>query len=113
MSSESARIHKPRETAGAGVQSVDRALRLLKAVAASDAPSSAQELAQRCDVNRSTAWRLLATLESHGLVERDAVTGRYVVGYAAFQVATPRITTRWPAGCDRCSSAPRRPPARS
>ena len=88
MSSESARIHQQRESAGAGVQSVDRALRLLKAVAASEAPSSAQELAQRCDVNRSTAWRLLATLETHGLVERDAVTGRYVVGYAAFQIAS-------------------------
>jgi DNA-binding IclR family transcriptional regulator len=88
MSSESARIHQQRGTASAGVQSVDRALRLLKAVAASETPSSAQELAQRCDVNRSTAWRLLATLEAHGLVERDAVTGRYVVGYAAFQIAT-------------------------
>ena len=52
------------------------------------APSSALELAQRCGVNRSTAWRLLATLEAHGLVERDAATGRYVVGYAAFQLAT-------------------------
>ncbi len=29
-------------------------------------PASAQELAQRCGVNRSTAWRLLATLEPHG-----------------------------------------------
>src|SRR6476659_1087233 len=87
MSPESARTRRPEDPANTGVQSVDRALRLLKAVAASDAPSSAQELAQRCDVNRSTAWRLLATLESHGLVERDAVTGRYVVGYAAFQVA--------------------------
>ena len=88
MSSESARTRRHDEPASAGVQSVDRALRLLKAVAASGAPSSAQELAQRCGVNRSTAWRLLATLEAHGLVERDAVTGRYAVGYAAFQLAT-------------------------
>jgi DNA-binding IclR family transcriptional regulator len=88
MSSESARTRRHDEPASAGVQSVDRALRLLKAVAASGAPSSAQELARRCGVNRSTAWRLLATLEAHGLVERDAVTGRYAVGYAAFQLAT-------------------------
>jgi DNA-binding IclR family transcriptional regulator len=84
-SSESAPHTDP---ANAGVQSVDRALRLLKAVAASTAPSSALELAQRCSVNRSTAWRLLATLEGHGLVERDVATGRYVVGYAAFQLAS-------------------------
>src|ERR1041385_6577348 len=71
MSPESARTRGREDPASTGVQSVDRALRLLKAVAASELPSSAQELAQRCGVNRSTAWRLLATLESHGLVERD------------------------------------------
>jgi DNA-binding IclR family transcriptional regulator len=88
MSSESARSRPNGRAANAGVQSVDRALRLLKAVAAADQPSTAQELAQRCEVNRSTAWRLLSTLEAHGLVERDPVTGRYLVGYAAFQLAT-------------------------
>ena len=79
---------RPSDRASHGVQSVDRALRLLKAVAAAQEPSSAQELALRCEVNRSTAWRLLATLEQHGLVERDAATGRYAVGYASFQLAT-------------------------
>src|SRR3954468_7654174 len=88
MSPESARSKRSAEPATTGVQSVDRALRLLKAVAAAPVPATAQELAQRCEVNRSTAWRLLATLERHGLVERDAVTGRYVVGYASFQLAT-------------------------
>jgi DNA-binding IclR family transcriptional regulator len=88
MSSESARSRPNGRALNAGVQSVDRALRLLKAVATADQPSTAQELAQRCEVNRSTAWRLLSTLEAHGLVERDPVTGRYLVGYAAFQLAT-------------------------
>jgi DNA-binding IclR family transcriptional regulator len=88
MSPESARTRRQGESANTGVQSVDRALRLLKAVATADTPSSAQELAHACAVNRSTAWRLLATLEGHGLVERDAASGRYVVGYAAFQLAT-------------------------
>ena len=88
VSSESARTPSNGDTAASGVQSVDRALRLLKAVASSAAPSSALELAQRCEMNRSTAWRLLATLEGHGLVERDSVSGRYLVGYAAFQLAT-------------------------
>jgi DNA-binding IclR family transcriptional regulator len=88
MSPESARKPRQGEPANAAVQSVDRAVRLLKAVAAAGAPSSAQELAQRCGINRSTAWRLLATLEAHGLVERDAASGRYVVGYASFQLAT-------------------------
>jgi DNA-binding IclR family transcriptional regulator len=38
-------------------------------------------------MNRSTAWRLLRTLEHHGLIDRDPVTQRYTVGYGAISVA--------------------------
>jgi len=69
------------------IQSVDRAAALLKAVANSREPLTVAELAARCGLNRSTAWRLLATLDSQGLVERDPVTQRYSVGYAIFQIA--------------------------
>ena len=69
------------------IQSVDRAAALLKAVAGSREPQTVAELAARCGLNRSTAWRLLATLDSQGLVERDPVTQRYSVGYAIFQIA--------------------------
>jgi DNA-binding IclR family transcriptional regulator len=69
------------------IQSVDRAAALLKAVANSSRPLSVVELAAQCGLNRSTAWRLLATLDSQGLVERDPATQRYSVGYAIFQMA--------------------------
>jgi DNA-binding IclR family transcriptional regulator len=69
------------------VQAVDRAAALLKAVANAGRPATVPELARACDLNRSTAWRLLATLERQGLVERDPVTQRYSVGYAIFQIA--------------------------
>jgi DNA-binding IclR family transcriptional regulator len=46
------------------------------------------ELARRCGINRATAWRLLRTLEHHGLVDRNAITQRYTVGYAATQLAS-------------------------
>jgi DNA-binding IclR family transcriptional regulator len=69
------------------VQSVERAVALLKATAAAPHPASVWELARACSVNRSTAWRLLATLEAQGLVERDPVTQRYTVGYEAIQIA--------------------------
>ena len=70
------------------VQAVDRAALLLKAVATAAEPSTAWELAGRCGLNRSTAWRLLSTLEAHGLVERDPATQRYRPGYAAIQLAS-------------------------
>jgi DNA-binding IclR family transcriptional regulator len=69
------------------IQAVDRAVVLLKAVAASSTPPTVLELARRCGINRATAWRLLRTLEHHGLVDRDPVTQRYTVGYATAQVA--------------------------
>jgi len=69
------------------IQAVDRAFALLKAVADSTTPPTVHELAQTCGINRSTAWRLLRTLEYHGLVDRDAITQRYTIGYSAITVA--------------------------
>jgi DNA-binding IclR family transcriptional regulator len=69
------------------IQAVDRAATLLKAVADSREPLTVVELAAATGLNRSTAWRLLATLDRHGLVERDQVTQRYSVGYAVLQLA--------------------------
>jgi DNA-binding IclR family transcriptional regulator len=69
------------------IQAVDRAIALLKSVAASTPPPTVLELARACGINRSTAWRLLRTLEHHGLVDRDPITQRYTVGYGAISVA--------------------------
>jgi DNA-binding IclR family transcriptional regulator len=69
------------------IQAVDRAIALLKSVAASATPPTVLELARDCGINRSTAWRLLRTLEHHGLVDRDPITQRYTVGYGAVTVA--------------------------
>jgi DNA-binding IclR family transcriptional regulator len=78
----------PRPRRSHNVQAVDRAAALLKAIAAGPEPATAWELAVRCGLNRSTTWRLLSTLESHGLVERDALTQRYRPGYVAIQLAS-------------------------
>ena len=69
------------------VQSVARAAELLKALGAAGGEASVFELADRCGLNRSTAWRILATLEVEGLVERDPRTGRYAAGYALVALA--------------------------
>ena len=51
-----------------GAQAVTRALRLLRAVAASDKPVTLSGLAQTLGLSRTTAHRLLAALESEGFV---------------------------------------------
>ena len=70
------------------VQSVDRAAALLRAVARA-APQGAPvaTLATECALNRATAWRLLATLEDNGLVEREPGSGRYVLGLGVARLA--------------------------
>lgn len=71
-----------------GVQSVQRAATLLEAIAGAPEPLTAPELAERCGLNRSTAWRILATLEDEGLVDRDPATNRYSIGYALTRLAS-------------------------
>jgi IclR family acetate operon transcriptional repressor len=69
------------------IQSIDRAVELLDAVTAAPEPLTAPALADACGLNRSTAWRILATLEHHGLVERDPATSRYRLGVAVLKLA--------------------------
>jgi DNA-binding IclR family transcriptional regulator len=69
------------------IQSVDRATALIKAIADSAHNPTVNELATACGLNRSTTWRLLATLDSHGLIERDPISQRYSLGYAFLRIA--------------------------
>ncbi|MCW5952552.1 MAG: IclR family transcriptional regulator [Propionibacteriaceae bacterium] len=59
----------PRE-GSSGAQSVGRALTLLRLVADSRDPVTAAALVSSCGLNRTTTWRLLTELESHGFVAR-------------------------------------------
>ena len=56
-------------------------------------PAPAPALADRCGLNRSTAWRILATLEHHGLVERDPATNRYPLGFGVVAAGGRRRAT--------------------
>ena len=63
-------------------------MRLLRAVAdAADADSTATLLAGSCGLNRATAWRILSTLETHGMVTCDRATGRWSLGPALLDIA--------------------------
>jgi DNA-binding IclR family transcriptional regulator len=76
-----------REPTSRRIQAVDRAVALLKAVAEAPKPQALAELASATALNRSTAWRLLLTLEHHGLVDRDPGGGRYVLGHEIARLA--------------------------
>src|SRR5205814_10499085 len=69
------------------VRSVDRAVAILDLLAQGGSRTGA-EVARELSVHRSTALRLLGTLERHGLVERDQRTARYRLGRRLPQLAS-------------------------
>ena len=72
--------------APASVQSVDRALTILEMLAR-EGEAGVTEIAADLGVHKSTAFRLLATLESHRLVEQDGDRGRYRLGVGNLRLA--------------------------
>jgi DNA-binding IclR family transcriptional regulator len=67
------------------IQSVERALALLRAVATmAPGEASVGALAERCGLTRSTAWRLLTTLQSQHFIERVADSNSYRIGFATY-----------------------------
>ncbi|WPG40111.1 IclR family transcriptional regulator [Variovorax sp. EBFNA2] len=67
-----------------GAQSIDRATALLRWIAAGHASGTAlRELVQRTGLDRTTAWRIVSSLEQQGLVSKDADSGLYHLGIEA------------------------------
>ena len=92
-----------------GVRSVDRAISILDLLAQGGSRTGA-EIARELRVHRSTALRLLGTLERHALVERDQRTARYRLGRRLPQLAsvvTGELDLRYVARpvCERLAAA--------
>jgi DNA-binding IclR family transcriptional regulator len=69
-----------------GVQSVDRALTILD-ILARLGESGVTEIAAELGVHKSTAFRLVSTLESHGMVEQNEERGKYRLGVGVLRLA--------------------------
>src|SRR5438093_13243716 len=61
------------------VQSLDRALEILRLLG-SEPEMRVTDLARRLEVHKSTVFRLLSTLQQHGLVEQNPTTEQYRPG---------------------------------
>jgi DNA-binding IclR family transcriptional regulator len=69
------------------VQAVIKAIELLETLAQDGASPTIAVLAQKLELSRNKAFRLLATLEKKGLVERNDEAGTYSLGLQAFEMA--------------------------
>ncbi len=68
------------------VQSVDRAVSILH-VLAHHGSAKVTDIAVELGLHKATVGRLLATLETWGLVEQNRSRGRYRIGYGVVQLA--------------------------
>src|SRR5712671_6325007 len=62
------------------IQSVDRAARILKALASGPRRLGVSEIADRLGLARPTVHGLLQTLQAHGFVEQDRDSDKYQLG---------------------------------
>lgn len=73
-------------TAAGTVQSVDRAISVLE-ILASAGEAGVTEIAGELGVHKSTAFRLVASLEQRGLVEQHVDRGKYRLGVGILRLA--------------------------
>src|SRR5690625_717514 len=78
--------HNLAETKPSRVQSVDRAVSVLE-IRAHAGRAGVTEIASELGVHKSTAFRLVASLEARELVEQDADRGKYRLGLGILRLA--------------------------
>lgn len=76
-----------REKSSYAVQTVEKALDILETLTEESRDATLPYLAERLGLSRNKAFRLLATLESKGLVERDETSGIYRLGISSVELA--------------------------
>lgn len=69
------------------VNVLERAIMILHSFSLSNPTMSLSEVSARTGLHPSTATRLLATLQRHGLVSRDETTNRFSLGYELLSLA--------------------------
>lgn len=76
----------------ATVVAVVHAIQILNTFSITEPILGVSEIARRIGIHKSSASRLLATLEEARLVERDAASGRFRIGVGILAVAAPLLS---------------------
>ena len=82
------------------VQSVDRAITVMELLSRRGW-SGVTEVANELGINKSTAYRMLTTLRDRGLVEQDAATEKYRLGFGLVALASSVTADLDIARCSR------------
>ncbi len=68
------------------IQSVENALAVLEALCEEGEEVRISHLSERLGMNKTSVFRLLATFENRGYVEREKGTGKYRLGISAYEI---------------------------
>ncbi|MBU0586695.1 IclR family transcriptional regulator [Candidatus Micrarchaeota archaeon] len=68
-------------------RTVDKALRMLDALAEADGPQGIYELGKKLSINKSTTYRILRALFNHGYVIQNPQTAKYELGYKVLKLS--------------------------
>lgn len=69
------------------IQAVENALDVLEALSEGEDEVRISQLSEKLAMNKTSVFRLLATFESRGYVERDSESGKYRLGLSAYETA--------------------------
>jgi IclR family KDG regulon transcriptional repressor len=70
------------------VKSVSRALDIINIVSTKKKGFGVTEIANQIDINKSSVYRILSTLEQYGFIEQDCENGKYKLGYKFLDISS-------------------------
>ncbi len=82
---------KSAEPATYRVQVLERAVDILQVLSEDSRELAAGEVAERLSLHKSTIHRLLAVLDHHRLIRKNAETGKYALGLRLFEFGTRAV----------------------
>ena len=68
------------------IRAVERSLDILEAFLAPEPDLNLDTICDCCQLPKSTAFKILAVLEGRGFIQKDADTGKYRIGFQAYEV---------------------------
>ncbi|MBW2503255.1 MAG: IclR family transcriptional regulator [Deltaproteobacteria bacterium] len=68
------------------IQAVENALDVLEALSEEDEDVRISQLSEKLHMNKTSVFRLLATFENRGYVEREEASGKYRLGLSAYEI---------------------------
>ncbi len=68
------------------IQAVENALDVLEALSEEEEDVRISQLSEKLHMNKTSVFRLLATFENRGYVEREEASGKYRLGLSAYEI---------------------------